>query len=82
MTLSEWLRLCFCCEYFDTARTSFGDPPRMAGSCGVAVNDSVFGMSSGSLPCGHPGQRPMQPKLRFHLHLHNRELEIQLHNKR
>ena len=35
------------------------DPPRMAGSYGVSMNDPVFGMSSGSVPCENPGQRPM-----------------------
>ena len=33
------------------------DPPRMAGSYGVPLNDPVFGISSGSLPCENPGQR-------------------------
>ena len=35
------------------------DPPRMAGSYGVPLNDPVFGISSGSLPCKNPGQRPI-----------------------
>ena len=35
------------------------DPPRMAGSYGVSLNDPVFGMSSGSIPCENPGHRPM-----------------------
>ena len=34
------------------------DPPRMAGSYGVSLNDPVFGMSSGSIPCENPGHRP------------------------
>ena len=35
------------------------DPPRMAGSYGIPLNDPVFGISSGSLPCENPGQRPI-----------------------
>ena len=35
------------------------DPPRMAGSYGVSLNDPVFGISSGSIPCEYPGHRPM-----------------------
>ena len=35
------------------------DPPRMAGSYGVSLNDPVFGMSSGSIPCENPGHRPV-----------------------
>ena len=35
------------------------DPPRMAGSYGVSLNDPVFGISSGSIPCENPGHRPM-----------------------
>ena len=35
------------------------DPPRMAGSYGVSLNDPVFGMSSGSIPCETPGHRPV-----------------------
>ena len=35
------------------------DPPRMAGSYGVPLNDPVFGISSGSIPCENPGQRPI-----------------------
>ena len=35
------------------------DPPRMAGSYGVSLNDPVFGMSSGSIPCENPGHRPI-----------------------
>ena len=34
-------------------------PPRMAGSYGVPLNDPVFGISSGSIPCENPGQRPI-----------------------
>ena len=34
------------------------DPPRMAGSYGVSLNDPVFGISSGSIPCENPGHRP------------------------
>ena len=33
------------------------DPPRMAGSYGVSLNDPVFGISSGSIPCENPGHR-------------------------
>ena len=35
------------------------DPPRMAGSYGVPLDDPVFGISSGSIPCENPGQRPI-----------------------
>ena len=35
------------------------DPPRMAGFYGVSLNDPVFGISSGSIPCENPGHRPM-----------------------
>ena len=35
------------------------DPPRMAGSYGISLNDPVFGISSGSIPCENPGHRPM-----------------------
>ena len=35
------------------------DPPRMAGSYGISLNDPVFGVSSGSIPCENPGHRPM-----------------------
>ena len=35
------------------------DPPRMAGSYGVPLNDPVFGIASGSIPCENPGQRPI-----------------------
>ena len=35
------------------------DSPRMAGSYGVPLNDPVFGISSGSIPCENPGQRPI-----------------------
>ena len=35
------------------------EPPRMAGSYGVPLNDPVFGVSSGSIPCENPGQRPI-----------------------
>ena len=35
------------------------DPPRMAGSYGIPLNDPVFGISSGSIPCENPGQRPI-----------------------
>ena len=31
----------------------------MAGSYGVPLNDPVFGISSGSIPCENPGQRPI-----------------------
>ena len=37
------------------------DPPRVAASYGIPLNDPVFGISSGSLPCEHPGQRPIPP---------------------
>ena len=37
------------------------DPPRVAGSYGIPLSDPVFGMSSGSLPCENPGQRPIPP---------------------
>ena len=33
------------------------DPPRMAGSYGVSLNDPVFGISSGSISCENPGHR-------------------------
>ena len=56
------------------------DPPRMAGSYGVSLNDPVFGISSGSIPCENPGHRPMPAQAPIHLHLHNKELEIQLHS--
>ena len=35
------------------------DPRRMAGSYGVSLNDPVFGISSGSIPCENPGPRPI-----------------------
>ena len=35
------------------------DPPRMAGSYGISLNDPVFGISSGSIHCENPGHRPM-----------------------
>ena len=35
------------------------DPPRMAGSYGVSLNDPVFGISSGSIPCENSGHRPI-----------------------
>ena len=36
------------------------DPPRMAGSYGVSLNDPVFGFFfCGSIPCENPGQRPI-----------------------
>ena len=35
------------------------DPPRMTGSYGVSLNDPVFGISSGSIPCENPGHRPI-----------------------
>ena len=35
------------------------DPPRVAASYGIPLNDPVFGISSGSLPCENPGQRPI-----------------------
>ena len=35
------------------------DPSRMAGSYGVPLNDPVFGIASGSIPCENPGQRPI-----------------------
>ena len=38
---------------------SLRDPPRMAGSYGVPLNDPVFGISSGSIPCEDPGHRPI-----------------------
>ena len=31
----------------------------MAGSYGVSLNDPVFGISSGSIPCENPGHRPI-----------------------
>jgi len=34
-------------------------PPRVAGSYGISMNDPVFGMYSGCIPCNHPGQVPM-----------------------
>ena len=34
------------------------DPRRMAGSYGVSLNDPVFGICSGSIPCENPGHRP------------------------
>ena len=37
------------------------DPPRVAASYGIPLNDPVFGISSGSLPCENPGQRPIPP---------------------
>ena len=37
------------------------DPPRVAGSYGIPLNDPVFGISSGSLPCENSGQRPIPP---------------------
>ena len=33
------------------------DPPRMAGSYGVSLNDPVFGISPGGIPCENPGHR-------------------------
>ena len=35
------------------------DPPRIAGSYGISLNDPVFEISSGSIPCENPGHRPM-----------------------
>ena len=35
------------------------DPPRMAGSYGISLNDPVFGISSGSTPCENSGHRPI-----------------------
>ena len=35
------------------------DPPMMAGSYGVPLNNPVFGISSGSIPCENPGHRPI-----------------------
>ena len=35
------------------------DPRRMAGSYGVSLNDPVFGISSGSIPCENSGHRPI-----------------------
>ena len=35
------------------------DPPRMAGSYGVSLNDPVFGIFFGSIPCENPGHRPI-----------------------
>ena len=37
------------------------DRPRMAGSYGVSLNDPVFGISSGSIPCENPGQALIPP---------------------
>jgi len=37
---------------------SLTDPPRMAGTYGVSMNEPVFGMSSGSIPCENPGHGP------------------------
>ena len=37
------------------------DPPRVAASYGLPLNDPVFGISFGSLPCENPGQRPIPP---------------------
>ena len=37
------------------------DPPRMAGSYGASLNDPVFGISSGSIPCENPGPIPPPP---------------------
>ena len=37
------------------------DPPRVAASYGIPLNDPVFGISSGSFPCENPGQRPIPP---------------------
>ena len=34
------------------------DPPRMVGSYGVSLNDPVFGISSGSIPCENPYTSP------------------------
>ena len=34
------------------------EPPRIAGSYGVSLNDPVFGISSGSIPCENLGHRP------------------------
>ena len=31
----------------------------MAGSYGVSLNDPVFGISSGSIPCKNGGHRPI-----------------------
>ena len=58
------------------------DPPRMAGSYGVSLNDPVFGICSENIKflVGIQVTDLYQPKLRFHLHLHNKELGIQLHN--
>ena len=39
------------------------DPQRMAGSYGVSLNDSVFGISSRSIPCENPGHRPTQASI-------------------
>ena len=44
------------------------DPPRVAASYGIPLNDPVFGISSGSLPCENPGQRPIY-HLQHHQHL-------------
>ena len=35
------------------------DPPRVAASYGLPLNDPVFGISSGSIPCENPGHRPI-----------------------
>ena len=41
------------------------DPPRMAGSYGVSLNDPVFGISSGSILCENPGHRPIPAQARI-----------------
>ena len=48
------------------------DPPRMAGSYGVSLNDLVFGISSGRFLVRIRVIDLYQSKLRFHLHLHQR----------
>ena len=35
------------------------DPPRMAGSYGVSMNDQFLECLLGSIPCENPGHRPM-----------------------
>ena len=56
------------------------DPPRMAGSYGVSLNDPVLGFLREVFLVRIQVIDLYQPKLRFHLHLHNKELEIQLHS--
>ena len=56
------------------------DPPRMVGSYGVSLNDPVFEFLLEVFLVRIQVKDLYQPKLRFHLHLHNKELEIQLHS--